>query len=110
MRTEHIKSVRTSFHGNCRGIGRGAQWTERVRSSAEGNKAFRRANKRVCREAMALQPSERAFAFARAGARKRTDACMGKKKIKKLKINVDRIGKVCYTVDTVKKEKKGEKQ
>jgi hypothetical protein len=53
-RTSHTKSVRTSFHGNCKDIGHGTQWTERVRTSAEGNRAFRRANKRICREGMAL--------------------------------------------------------
>ena len=52
MRTEHIKTTRTTFHGNCT-IRNGAQWTERVRSTSEGNRAFRRANKRACREALA---------------------------------------------------------
>ena len=50
MRTAHIKTTRTTFHGNCNGIGHGAQWTERVRSNSEGNRAFRRENKRICRE------------------------------------------------------------
>ena len=58
-RTSHTKSIRTSFHGNCKGIGHGAQWTEKVRTSAEGNRAFRRANKKACREAMALQEKQR---------------------------------------------------
>ena len=53
-RTSHRKSVRTSFHGNCKDIGHGTQWTERVRTSAEGNRAFRRANKKACREAIAF--------------------------------------------------------
>lgn len=53
-RTEFIKTTKTTFHGNCKGIGRGAQWTERVRSTKDGNRMFRRANKRACREALAL--------------------------------------------------------
>ena len=51
-RTSHTKSVRTTFHGNCNGIGHGAQWTERVRTTAQGNRMFRREGKRICREAL----------------------------------------------------------
>ena len=51
-RTEHTKTVRTTFHGNCNGIGHGAQFTERVRTPKQGNRAFRRNNKKACKAMM----------------------------------------------------------
>ena len=44
MRSAFKKEVRTTFHGNAYPWG---QWTERVRTVKQGNRAFRRKGKKI---------------------------------------------------------------